>query len=156
MNQLNKYNILFIIAVVFLAAYFLFFLNINAQQEIPAEIKRIEFNGQFIYVETAKTVQEKSLGLGGRDSMLEDHGMLFVFEKKDLYVFWMKGMKFPLDIIWLNDDKVVGIVRNAQVIPPGVPLPRYTSGEPANYVLEVNAGLADKYGIKKGDRLIFK
>lgn len=155
MRVLNKYNVLFIIFIVLLAAYFLFFVSIKAENKIPDKIQRAEINHTTIYLTEVRSLEERSLGLGGRDTLLEDHGMIFVFEKKDLYAFWMKGMRFPLDMIWLNDNIVVDITKNAPVVKSGE-FPRYTSKSPANYVIEVNAGFTDKYNINIGDQVKFK
>lgn len=155
MKVLNKYNIFFIAVLVLLAGYFLFFVNIVANEPIPEKISKIEINNTIVYLDTAQTIKEKSIGLGARDSMLQDHGMLFDFAKKDFYIFWMKGMRFPLDIIWLDDYEVVTILENAPVIKSGE-MPRYTSKSVANYVLEVNAGFVDKHNIKIGDKVIYK
>lgn len=79
--------------------------------------------------------------------------MLFLYGKPDSYHFWMKGMAFPLDIVFIRDSTIVSIARN--VPPPNGDgdLPRYASDEPADKVLEINAGLCDKYGIQEGDRV---
>jgi len=75
--------------------------------------------------------------------------MLFLFDKSGRYAFWMKDMKFPLDFIWIAGDKVVDIDEN---IPPdysGTLKPE----TPVDKVLEINAGVCEKYGIKKGDEV---
>ena len=77
--------------------------------------------------------------------------MLFLYDTPDYYQFWMKGMAFPLDIIFIRDSTIVTIARN---VPPPIgdsELPRYGPDEPADKVLEINAGLCDKYGIQEGD-----
>jgi hypothetical protein len=82
--------------------------------------------------------------------------MLFLYNIKRPAVFWMKGMRFPLDIIWIADGKVVQIDKQAPH-EPGVADPdlkRYISNEPVDAVLEVNAGFAEKNGIKVGDPVV--
>jgi len=62
--------------------------------------------GKKISVEVADTVEKRSLGLGKRSGLENGWGMLFVFEKRKQHGFWMKGMQFPLDIIWLDNHRI--------------------------------------------------
>ena len=83
--------------------------------------------------------------------------MWFVFDKPSETMFWMKGMRFPIDIVWVTDDLVVaGISPNLTPPATGTPdshLPRYRSPGLVRYVLEINAGLAAEWGIAEGDRV---
>jgi len=106
-------------------------------------------------VELASTKEQQIKGLMFREKLAEDFGMLFIYEKEDFYSFWMKNMKFPLDIIWANKNKkIVSIKKN---IPPcqSEKCSGYKPLQKAMYVLEVNAGLTDKLNIKIGNNLIF-
>lgn len=106
-------------------------------------------------VEVAATEQERAKGLGGRDSLDPNSGMLFVFDKPGRPQFWMKGMRFPLDFIWIDGRRVVGIIENVpapQKDPDGV-LPLYSSTVDVDKVLEVNAGYVKSHGIAVGDSL---
>jgi uncharacterized membrane protein (UPF0127 family) len=81
-----------------------------------------------------------------------NEGMLFIFQQKEQPEFWMKDMKFPLDIIFINDDTVTDITKNAK--PNDSPnRPRYKPTTNINYVLEVNAGDTDKKKIQVGDKV---
>ncbi len=77
--------------------------------------------------------------------------MLFVFPRPERYSFWMKNTLIPLDIIWLNSDR--SVVHLETNVPACVhdPCPNYAPVQPALYVLEVNAGSAQQFGIKKND-----
>lgn len=111
--------------------------------------------GKHIFkVEIADELLEHRLGLSGRELLESNHGMLFVFPDKQVRSFWMKNMEFPIDIVWIEDDQVVKIDRD---LPPegAVPAKHYTSGIPVNYVLEINAGAAARYGVAAGDKVIF-
>lgn len=105
-----------------------------------------------ISIEIAGTKDEQRQGLSNRDNLCDDCGLLFLFYTKGEYSFWMKDMKFPIDIIWLNDDKIVYIEKNASV-PSNSYIPTYQPKVVADKVLEVNAGFCDKYSIKVGDTL---
>ncbi|MGE5041886.1 MAG: DUF192 domain-containing protein [Candidatus Levyibacteriota bacterium] len=107
----------------------------------------------------AKTQADQIKGLSGRDSLPADTGMLFVFSQKGIYPFWMKNMKFPIDIIFINDNKIVDLFENAQVPAAGTPdveIQKYRPSQPGNYVLELNAFEIAKQKIKKGDTVTLK
>lgn len=117
--------------------------------------KVIQVNGVDIYVEVAKTNEEKSKGLSNRTSLDQNSGMVFVFNKNSKPTFWMKDTKIPLDFIWIDNDKIVEINKNVPVEPnkSDSELKKYPSSSPVDYVLEVNAGFTDKYDIKVGQSL---
>lgn len=80
--------------------------------------------------------------------------MLFVYDMPGSYAFWMKDTRIPLDIMWLNSEKeIVHIESNVQ--PASYPK-TFVPKMPAQYVLETNAGYAQKYTIKIGDRVEFE
>ncbi|HDH41471.1 MAG TPA: DUF192 domain-containing protein [Candidatus Altiarchaeales archaeon] len=109
-----------------------------------------------IEVEIANNDKSRRIGLSGRDSLREDAGMLFVFDEEGRYDFWMKGMRFPLDIIWINKDKrVVHIARN---LPPcqRSSCPTYAPENNSLYVLEVNAKFTEKYNITNETLIFFQ
>lgn len=105
-----------------------------------------------IKVEIVDDSAEMQKGLSGRESLDENEGMLFVFSQAGQPTFWMKDMKFPIDIIWIQNDEIVDIAPNLPVV-AGEFLSTYEPKEPANYVLEVNAGFVDEHGIKVGDKV---
>ena len=112
--------------------------------------------GEEIPVEVADTLKKRSLGLGKRASLKKGWGMLFVFEKRKPHRFWMKDMQFPLDIIWLDNHRIVHIIHNAQPVNSKVEPEVITSPVPVNFVLEITAGRAAKLRLKTGQRMNFK
>jgi uncharacterized protein len=103
-------------------------------------------------VEVASTLLEQARGLSNRPSLGTDDGMLFVFSSGSTQSFWMKDMNFPLDMIWISGNTVVGFAQNAPA-EPNVLFPSQIFYSPANTdkVLEVNAGTVAQYSIKVGD-----
>ena len=108
-----------------------------------------------IQAEVVENDADRQLGLMFRDSLAENQGMLFIFDKVDRYGFWMKNMRFPLDIIWIDAEKrIVDIKKdmpacreeNCETLMPAAE---------AKYVLEVQSGFTDRRGIKIGDRIEF-
>lgn len=116
--------------------------------------KQLQINNAILKVEIADTQARRSKGLGGRQSIASDEGMLFIFPKADKYPFWMKGLSFPLDFVWIRGDKVIEILPN--ILPPAsgqqdASLPIYQSSEPVDKVLEVLGGTTERLNIKTGD-----
>ena len=112
-------------------------------------------NNNCFDVEIAETSAERMKGLMNRESLDENSGMFFIFDKEKEYSFWMKNTLIPLDIIWLNKDmEIVHIEKNVQPCEED-PCQRYTPSKPAKYVLELNAGQVDKNNIEVENNLIF-
>ena len=104
-----------------------------------------------IDVEVVGSTGAQRLGLGNRDSLPENRGMLFIYHTISEKVFWMKGMRFPIDIIWLLDGEIVSISKDVQT--ETIPLTVYRPEGLANQVIEVNAGFSDDHGLFPGDRV---
>ncbi|MSU55950.1 MAG: DUF192 domain-containing protein [Candidatus Taylorbacteria bacterium] len=99
----------------------------------------------------ADTDAEREKGLGGRDSLGADEGMLFIFPETSVHPFWMKGMRFPLDMIWLSDEMEVVHLETDVAVDTYPAL--FGQGIQARYVLELSAGMAEKSGITLGNVL---
>ncbi|MBI4089855.1 MAG: DUF192 domain-containing protein [Candidatus Kerfeldbacteria bacterium] len=111
---------------------------IRGTVERRPQLARVELGAVQVEAEVAATPSARSQGLSGRDSLAADAGMLFIFEQPGPHAFWMQGMRFPIDIIWINDGTVVDVALEVPV-PDGLP-PLYTPNQFATQVLEVNAG----------------
>ena len=111
-------------------------------------------------VEVADSERERRKGLSGRSHLPPSTGMLFIPDRRWLGEFWMKGMRFPLDFIWVGANcEVVDYIENVPISPPGADdneLRRYASLKPTAYVLEVNAGDIERFAIDIGDDVSFK
>jgi uncharacterized membrane protein (UPF0127 family) len=119
----------------------------------PLAEEQLNIDGATFNVEIASTVLEQTRGLSFRPSLGANDGMLFIFGAGSVQSFWMKDMNFPLDIIWISGNTVVGFAENAPA-EPGILAPiSSTVYSPANTdkVLEVNAGTVAQYNIKVGD-----
>lgn len=138
-----------------------FFFNSKSTPTIPfipqnEQIRELVINEKKLKVEIADTREKRSKGLGGRDSLAEESGMLFIFSKADKYPFWMKGLKFPLDFVYIKEDKIVDLIPG--ILPPALgakdeELPIYLPREEVDKVLEVAAGTIEKLNIKIGDKI---
>jgi len=128
----------------------------TTKNRVEEQKPKVKINNTEIEVEIADTPEKRTKGLSGRDSLDQNKGMLFVFPKGSNATFWMKDMKFDLDIFWIRDAKVVKIDKNTKAQKAGTPddkLTLYHSEGPIDYVLEVNSGFADKNSIKVGDKV---
>ena len=112
--------------------------------------------GVQIAVEVADTPQKRQRGLSFRQELLPQHGMLFVFETREKHAFWMKDMLIPLDIIWLDNQRIVHVEHSVQPpIPPQNPR-TLTPRKKANFVLELAAGQAKALNLQVGQKLHYR
>ena len=120
---------------------------------------KVKINNTEIEVEIADTSEKRAKGLSNRDSLDQNKGMLFAFPEEAIATFWMKDVKFDLDIIWIRDSKIVKIDKNAKAPKAGTPdnkLALYKSDQPIDYVLEVNSGFVEKNKIEVGQIVSFE
>ena len=116
----------------------------------------ITINSVNLLADLALTTDEQTKGLSIKDSLQPDGGMLFPYEAPRILSFWMKDMKFPIDILWLDaDKKVVHIEESLQPCSPLLPCPSYTPDVQAQYVLETVAGFSSANGIVNGTPVEF-
>jgi uncharacterized membrane protein (UPF0127 family) len=129
-------------------------LQTTACQAQPKVIIQTKENRELTFqVEIADTPAKRELGLQYRRDLAADRGMIFLFPSESHHSFWMKNTPIPLDMIFINRDrKIVGIVEQA------VPFSTDSRSVPAasQFVLEINGGLAGRYGVKVGDSISFQ
>lgn len=119
------------------------------------ELKVITVGEETLHVEVMDDDAERTQGLSGILSLPHSQGMLFDFTNTNINKpsFWMKDMKFDIDIIWIKDNEVVGVTKNLQAPVSNNYLPTYQAPREIDYVLEVNAGWVDQYSINKGTKV---
>lgn len=161
---MKKLNILSLLAFLAISLNFT-----SCKEETKAEIKTtpIEFKKEgelTIYkaktdsvvtrfdIEIAETPYETETGLMYRKKMLANRGMLFIFEDVKMHSFYMKNTEIPLDIIFLDEHlKIASFQENAEPFNEN----GLSSQVPIKYVLEVNAGLAEKFLLEVKDSIVF-
>jgi len=138
-------------------AVFYFANSANKAKSPGSEWKKatVTIQNQTLDVYLAQTEQEHESGLSGFEAIKSNQGMLFIFDLAQKPSFWMKDMKFPIDIIWINNNQVVDITKNLPVQYDSN-LTRYFPNVEVDRVLEVNAGWTDKNEIKVGDKVEMK
>lgn len=147
-------KIFFLLALIFVIGLIFFFFNSKIQKEVFNQGELIIDDRIKTVVEIADNPQTRAIGLSGRDFLASDAGMLFVLDQEEIPSFWMKGMKFPLDIIWLNSGKIIALSENVP-IPIVNNFPLYSPNNLVDQVLEVNAGFVNFNNIQIGDKVNF-
>jgi len=123
--------------------------ELNIQKIISIDSKSVE-------VEIADNDFKRSKGLSGIKILNDKCGMLFLFDDIDHErTFWMKDMIIPIDILWIDNDKIIKIDKNVQPEPDATDsqLKLYSSDYSVDYVIELNAGYADRNNLKVGDEI---
>lgn len=115
------------------------------------EIASLKINNAEFQVEIAQTAGQMKRGLSGRDSLCSNCGMLFVYSDYQVRHFWMKGMNFPLDFIWISGKEIVGLAQNVPITDESGAVKTLNSFRPVNRVLEVPAGWISQNSVKIGD-----
>ena len=152
MKKRKTIVILISMLIVILALVVILILKNNEDKNENITIK---FQTEEINAEIADTPEKIKNGLMYRESLGENEGMLFIFDREKETSFWMKNTLIPLDIIFLNKDKeIVNIFENAMPCKTEE-CELYPSVHPAKYVIEVNAGFVEKNRIEVGERVEF-
>lgn len=113
----------------------------------------VQINGKTVHVEVVRSLEKQALGLMYRTEMAKDHGMLFIYPRATPMSFWMKNTKISLDIIYFDQNlKLINISANTPPCRTDI-CPGYPSTAPAQYVLEINGGLAAQWQLQPGDLL---
>jgi uncharacterized membrane protein (UPF0127 family) len=120
-------------------------------------LAQVQIGRRLLEVELVTTPESITQGLSGRDSIGSD-GMLFLFSHPIAAQFWMKEMKFDLDLVWLVNQKVIGITENVPKPDQTISLdqlPLYSPPGPVNMVLEIPAGQAKEWQLEVGDEFVW-
>jgi uncharacterized protein len=113
----------------------------------------ISIRNHKFYVEVADTKEKREIGLLNIHSLDEDKGMIFIYTHPQPIYIWMKNTYVSLDILWVNQNKhIVHIEQHTKPLSTHILESLYE----AQYILEINAGLCDKYKFSLGDTLSFK
>jgi uncharacterized protein len=118
---------------------------------------KISIKGVELSTKIPTTQELMGKGLAVKNELKENESMLFVFDKPEKHSFWMKDMKFPIDIIWLDSNgKIVHIEENLEPCPLVIICPSYTPNADSQYVLETAAGFTQRHNISLGTNIDFE
>lgn len=152
-KQLSVYRLLFLVLLIILGFAWLSLRSEKSGENIEPAVPCVQIEQECFELEVADTDREHGKGLSNRDSLPEGSGLLFVFGQVEEQCFWMKDMKFSLDIIWLDEKKK--IVKIKENVSPDT-YPDSFCADNTKYVLEFNHGFAAKHGLKPGTTLQFR
>jgi uncharacterized membrane protein (UPF0127 family) len=146
-KNITKVIIIFLVLVVLgiLANYI--FSEVISTQWNP--IKHIYIQDVLVKAETVKSKEKIEKGLSGRSSIATGRGMLFQMPSDEIQHFWMKGMQFAIDIIWIENGRIISCEKNIQPSDPRI----FASPGKAGYALEVPAGVCDENRVKINDQV---
>ncbi|MDD2807187.1 MAG: DUF192 domain-containing protein [Patescibacteria group bacterium] len=144
---MRKFNFVLLVVLLFVLIVIAKVINFSSS--------KVTINNSPFYVTVAQDNIALAQGLSGATKLAANEGMLFIFSNRQKQSFWMKGMLFPLDLIWITDNKIVGLAPNLP-IPTSTEYTIYNSPEPIDYVLEINAGTIKKINAKIGDEVTIK
>ncbi len=153
----NKYLKLAILGtlliLVFSSIYFAVTRNqVSNQTNQNTHTGNLTIGSKRLSVEVMRTPEELRQGLSGRDNLAQNSGMYFEMGKTSPASFWMKDMKFPIDIIWIKDGVIVGVEKSAP-LPTADQIPTFNSPGEITNVLEVNAGFFNQNNLQIGDQV---
>lgn len=129
--------------------------GVRAGEGLPEVIGLRLPSGRAFQAELMVRPEDRAMGLMFRPSLPKDRVLLFVFEREDFHSIWMKNCRFPIDIVWLDDDR--RIVHVAERVPPcrADPCPSYAPLRKGSYVIEMNAGVARAEKLAVGQTVDF-
>ena len=147
--MLEKRNTILVIVIMIAAVFFVsWYISIRIYSLHGNKIETVTIGNSKFYAEVVSSDVKMQKGLGGRSGLCDSCAMLFKFSQAEMHSFWMKDMRFPLDIIWIKNGEVVHVEKNVLENFSGILSPQVD----ADSVLEINAGNVDKLDIKIGDR----
>jgi len=146
---MNKLLVVFIAIIIVIAVAIVYS---GSKGNLFGKKAEATFGETTVALDVADTPESREKGLSGRNSLAEKAGMLFIFDQPGVPSFWMKDMKFPIDIIFVNNDKIVTIYKNVPAPKNGeTPSNYYQPTSPTNRVIELKAGMSDKYKLQVGN-----
>jgi uncharacterized membrane protein (UPF0127 family) len=150
-QQIDRFKSVIIIAMAAIVVLLGVMVVLIARQNHTRNLGNVTVNGTIFEVEIVADDASRQVGLMFRKTLPERHGMLFIFDRPDIYPFWMRNTPLSLDIIYIDENKKV---INICTMPPETD-EHCSPVRPALYVLEIEAGEANRYGIEPGMTMDF-
>jgi hypothetical protein len=150
----NKAVVGVIIALLFMISIFFALRSVSSLiTNVEVGKKTIMVGDDIFSVDISDSDKEKEKGLSGRNNLAENSGMIFVYDSPRIPVFWMKGMNFPIDIIWISNGKVIGAEMNIPIEKnvPEAKMKRYSPPGFVDMALELSAGTVSRLMISIGE-----
>jgi uncharacterized protein len=158
-NKKQRWVWFFVFLIIGFVIAFFYSYNPDSEDGEGGNENRVCLDDKCFNVEVVSTPSERQRGLMFRETLEDNEGMLFIFEKSGRHSFWMKNTLIPLDIIWINSEKEVVYISRETPPCEGDPCPSYVPDEgveEALYVLEIRGGLSDEIALEEGYLLEFE
>lgn len=145
---------LYFLLVLIIAGGFYYYTEKYYEPHVAAEMRTetLTLAGSVITARVAETPADKERGLMGVTSLTDYEGMLFPFTSPGTQKFWNQGMVIPFDLLWIQNERVIGIEKNFPAF-DNKPIVR-ASPDAVSHVLELPAGWSDRHGVRVGDRVL--
>ena len=140
------------VVVTFMAFIFVCCYATSAKNQL--DVGYALLNNKKVALEIASDPHSREIGLMYRDSLAENKGMIFIFDKSDEVGFWMKNVRIPLDMLFVSHSKIVKVEKDVPIC-KNDPCSVYTSDAAVDSVIELKDGFCDKYNIKAGQTIEF-
>lgn len=144
------------VLIILLIVFVIIMFAVNSGMNNPSPKGKVILKGHEIEVYVADNLMTRERGLSGHEPLGENQGMLFLFGYPSAQSFWMKDMKFPLDIVFIRDHKIVEIAENLPAPANMFDIASVTSANLIDSALEVNAGTAKRLGWQPGDEVLWE
>jgi uncharacterized membrane protein (UPF0127 family) len=131
-------------------------LGASSADSLPAVVPLTLPSGKVLQVEVMVSDEDRAMGLMFRPSLPADRGLLFRFERSDFHGIWMKNCRFPIDIVWLDEERKVVDVKEAAPPCKAEPCPVYLPMRRATWVVEINSGQARREKLVRGASVSFE
>ncbi len=149
---MKNYVLMFVVLTIVLILSILVFFIVKNQMDKP-EIKNLQIGDKHYQVEIVRSEKDQIKGLSDRNSLEDIDGMLFVYDDSRIRSFWMEGMRFDLDIIWIRNSKIIGFTENISYQDQGK---SYKLPEKCDMVLELKSGRVKNDDLKIGNKVEIK
>lgn len=147
--MMQKVQLMLIVLLIPLGLLYWYTQHEGGLKDFFAVTPVMHIDGVPLRVQVSATDEERRQGLSGREQLDGLEGMLFVFPESGYHSIWMKDMRFPIDIIWIDESLQI-IQIDKEVSPESYPR-TYRPKRPAKYVVETNVHFSDTYSFKEGD-----
>ncbi len=148
-TELVRKHFPLVLALIFIVGALLIHIALDSQTN--TKITNVVIGGRKFSLEIANTPTKREKGLSDRNLIGSRQGMLFVFDKPSYQCFWMKNMRFNLDILWLDNANKLSYVQH-NLSPASYPT-NFCPGSPGLYVIEVNGGTTERLNLHIGDTI---
>ncbi len=144
-------TLILVITPVFFMYWYTNTYDVSVKEALFPTIPVVHIDGLPMRVEIADSLEERTKGLSGRESLRDLNGLLFIFPTVDFHQIWMKDMNFSIDIIWIDEN--LEVIEITKGVSPNTFPKKFRSQKPVKYIIETNARYTEIVGIRVGEKV---